>query len=98
VPSYFASARLSTDQVQRLPLTVEIGPVMRLGDVLAARPGDPPIQPRQRLQQPTVAELFAHLSEQLRELGPDEADEKGDDEKKGGGALGPERPSEEAEK
>ena len=53
---------------------------MRLGDVLAAKPGDPRPEYDDVVSQPTVGELYKHLSEKLgRETG-------------GKPVFGPERP------
>lgn len=40
---------------------------MTVGEVLAAKPGDPPVQYKERLYQPTPAEVHKRCSELLKE-------------------------------
>lgn len=72
-----------TNSIQRLPFNFEIGPVMRLGDVLAAKPGDPCIPYDDKMAQPTAEELVKHLSERMER------------ETDGKPIFGPERPPQE---
>ncbi|KAK4539975.1 hypothetical protein LTR36_009945 [Oleoguttula mirabilis] len=82
-PKQRAQARMAAAEDAsnfRLPFGVQVGPVMRVEDVLAAKPGDPPLQYDDTLIQPTVAELLKHLKDTM--------------EKQTGGrpVFGPERP------
>ena len=52
---------------KRLPGVVELGPVMTVGEVLAAKHSDRPIQYNERMYQPTPQELHERYSKILKE-------------------------------
>ena len=54
-------------ELQPLPGVVEIGPMMTVGKVLAAKPGDPPIKYDERMYQPTPKQLHERCSELLND-------------------------------
>ena len=73
-----------TEETQRIPATIGIGPVMRLGDVLDMQPGDPRAHFQDQMHQPTIAELHAHLQALLQNHPVDEQEKPR--------TFGPERP------
>ena len=63
---------------------------MRFGDVLAAKPGDPPIQYQERMEQPTIEDPYARCREIMDSHTPDECEKVHDE--KARVVFGPERP------
>ena len=70
--------------MKRMPGIIQIGPVMTLGDVLAAKPGDPVPKFEQSLYQPTAKDVYkacdvkldAHKAEAEINDTKEKADEK----------------------
>ena len=73
VVSYYCEPDLrstqgSNENVQRIPGIIELGPVTTVGELMAAKPGDPKPKFEERLYKPTVEQVYELCVAKMKEV------------------------------